>query len=264
MPFEGKDAPRPPAADPIDAERIVLLFCLAAGSALAWWWLLRQGGAPAARAMAGMEGMAAPEPLLAPHYLAAAFAMWALMMIAMMLPSASPMIALYARFAAKSGSSLLPSLVVACTYLAVWAIFSAAAALAQALLVGSGAVSAMTLSLGSRTLAAGLLFAAALYELSPLKRACLDQCRSPFSFLLRLWRPGIGGAVRIGVAHGVYCVGCCWSLMALLFVGGVMNPAWVAALALIVALEKLVPARLHVEKFVAGTLAAAAVIILLS
>ena len=86
-----------------------------------------------------------------------------------------------------------------------------------------------------------MLIAAGLYQLSPLKSACLRQCRSPAEFLTRHWRPGVGGAVRLGILHGAYCVGCCWMLMALLFVGGVMNFAWIAALTLIVGIEKLVP-----------------------
>jgi len=86
-----------------------------------------------------------------------------------------------------------------------------------------------------------LLVLAGLYQLTPLKRACLDQCRSPLSFVTRLWRPGWRGAVRLGLAHGAYCIGCCWLLMALLFVGGVMNLAWVAVLAVLVLIEKVAP-----------------------
>ena len=95
--------------------------------------------------------------------------------------------------------------------------------------------------LQSASLASAFLIAAGAYQLSPLKAACLRQCRSPAAFLSRHWRPGSGGAVRLGLLHGVYCLGCCWLLMALLFVGGVMNLLWVVTLTAIVAIEKLVP-----------------------
>lgn len=184
--------------------------------------------------------MAAP---LSADYLSAAFAMWALMMVAMMLPSASPMILIYARVArhnfgaaASSGITLF-----ALSYVLVWSVFSLAAAFAQALLVHSGVVHSMRLQLGDGRLAGALLIAAGLYQLTPLKAACLDKCRSPLAFLSRGIRPGAAGALRLGIAHGLYCLGCCWVLMLLLFVGGVMNLAWVAGLALLVAAEKLLP-----------------------
>ncbi|HZC38990.1 MAG TPA: DUF2182 domain-containing protein, partial [Sphingomicrobium sp.] len=120
-------------------------------------------------------------------------------------------------------------------YLAVWLLFSIAAAGTQRMIAGP----AMTLD--SRTLGSAVAVAAGLYQLSPLKSACLRQCRSPAQFLSRHWRAGAVGAVRLGTLHGAYCVGCCWLLMALLFVGGMMNFAWIAALTLIVGVEKLAP-----------------------
>ena len=93
----------------------------------------------------------------------------------------------------------------------------------------------------SRWLSATILIAAGLYQLSPLKHACLAHCRAPASFLSRHWRPHASGAVRLGAMHGAFCVGCCWMLMALLFVGGVMNLVWIAALAFLVLIEKLLP-----------------------
>ena len=124
-------------------------------------------------------------------------------------------------------------------YLAVWGGFSALAALAQWLLVRSGAVSEINLAFGNQRICGALLIAAGLYQTTPLKRACLQNCRSPMSFLMRFWRPGWTGAARLGLTHGTYCLGCCALLMALLFVFGAMNLVWVAALALFVLAEKV-------------------------
>jgi predicted metal-binding membrane protein len=129
----------------------------------------------------------------------------------------------------------------------------------QSALVGAGAVSAASLALGDRVLVAALLLLAALWQLTAAKRACLDNCRSPIQFVMRFWRPGAAGAVRLGLRHGLYCLGCCWSLMLLLFVGGVMNLAWVALLASVVFAEKLAPAGWRLERWLAALLAGAAV-----
>ncbi|HEV2745840.1 MAG TPA: DUF2182 domain-containing protein [Allosphingosinicella sp.] len=225
---------------------------LLGAAALAWWWVAAD--AAAHEAMAGM----APDPW-SPAYLGPAFAMWALMMAAMMLPSATPMILLYARFARNAAPAKAPAAAAlfVLAYLAVWSAFSAGAALAQAALVASGLVSQMALALGDRRLAGGLLVLAGLYQLTPLKQACLAECRSPLSFLIRLWRPGPAGALRLGLAHGGYCLGCCWALMALLFVGGVMNLAWVAVLAALVFAEKLAPPPVRATGLIAATLIAA-------
>ena len=213
----------------------IVLACLTLAAALALVWLLRGAGL-------SMGAMMAP-PLSA-AYLGPAFAMWALMMVAMMLPSATPMILLHARVARQGGGGPLPraTLVFALVYVLLWSGFALFAALAQAALVAAGALSAMSLALGDRFLAAGLLLLAAGWQLAPLKRACLDKCRSPLTFLLRGFRPGWRGALRLGFAHGFYCIGCCWALMLLLFVGGVMNLAWVAGLGAVVVVEKYGPA----------------------
>ena len=123
----------------------------------------------------------------------------------------------------------------------MWGGFSAVAALIQWALVRWGVISDMGLAFGDSRVAGALLVAAGLYQLTPLKHACLEKCRSPLSFLMRLWRPGLAGAARLGLTHGVYCLGCCAMLMALLFVFGVMNLAWVALLAVAVMIEKVVP-----------------------
>ena len=243
----------------LSAADLAVLACLAAAAGLAWLWL-----AWPAPPMA-MEGAGAMRPQVwSAAYLAPAFLMWLLMMAAMMLPSAAPMILLHARVARQpGGGGAAASFVFAVVYVGVWAAFSAAAALAQALLIAAGAVSAMTLAIGPRAAAAALLLLAALYQLAPLKRACLDRCRSPLSFVVRLWRPGLAGAVRLGLAHGAYCLGCCWALMLLLFVGGVMNLAWIVALAAVVLLEKTAPAAWRPSRLIAAALAAGAFALLL-
>jgi predicted metal-binding membrane protein len=213
-------------------------------AALAWLWLLRT-------AMPG-EAMAMPMAVApwSAMYLASAFLMWALMMVAMMLPSAAPMILFYARFARRSGmrGAAGATAVFVSSYLAVWTLFSALAALLQAFLVAAGAASAMELALGDRRVAGLLLGLIGLYQLTPLKRSCLASCRSPLDFLIRQWRPGPAGALRLGLAHGLFCLGCCWALMGLLFVGGVMNLAWIAGIAVLVAAEKMAPARLPLRQ----------------
>jgi len=120
-------------------------------------------------------------------------------------------------------------------YLTVWLLFSVVAAIAQSLLTGP------SMAVDNRTAQAAVLAAAGLYQLSRLKAACIGLCRSPAQFISRHWRPGWDGAVRLGVRHGIYCLGCCWMLMALLFVGGIMNLLWVVGLTLIVTIEKLAP-----------------------
>ena len=234
-------------------EGLIVAAALAAAAAFAWAWL-------AAWPMAGMMA----EPWSA-AYLLPAFAMWALMMVAMMLPSAAPMILLHARIdrAQSRSARLLHTAIFALSYLAVWALFSAAAAAAQALLVDLGLVSAMALSLGHAGAAAAVLVAAAAYQLGPTKRLCLDRCRSPLAFILRWRAPGAAGALRLGLAHGLYCLGCCWMLMLLLFVGGVMNLAWIAALAALVLAEKYAPPRWHVGRLIAAGLLLGAVSLLI-
>ncbi len=169
--------------------------------------------------------------------LAALVVMWWLMMVAMMLPSAAPAVLLYSRVRKIRGGdqAIAQTWVFLGGYLLVWLLFSVAAAMAQSLLTGP------SMALDSRLAQGAVLLAAGLYQLSPLKSSCVRQCRSPAEFLTRHWRSGWSGAVRLGVRHGIYCLGCCWMLMALLFVGGVMNLLWVVALTLVVAIEKLVP-----------------------
>ncbi|MFC7499105.1 DUF2182 domain-containing protein [Enterovirga sp. GCM10030262] len=265
-PAASPDPPSPAERRPIERilarERLIVLGCLVAVAALSWFWLL--GGAAGGGEMAEMAGMAAPEPWSA-GYLLPAFLMWALMMVAMMLPSAAPMILLHARFTRRSGEAhvLAQTALFMLAYLDLWLLFSAAATLLQAALVASGAVSAAGLALGGGWPAGGLLALAGLYQLSPLKRACLGQCRSPLGFVMRGWRPGAAGALRLGLAHGTYCLGCCWALMLLLFVGGVMNIGWIGGLALLVLAEKLAPPRWPVRETSGAVLLVAGLVLAL-
>jgi predicted metal-binding membrane protein len=228
-------------------DRWIVAVALALVFALAWTWLAGQAREMAAApvAMGGMGAMVTGGPApLSFAYIASAFAMWALMMVAMMLPSAAPMILLYARIASgtrSQGGALPPTLLFAGVYLAVWAAVSGLAALAQAGLAAAREISTMKLAIDDARISGALLLIAGLYQLTPLKGACLGRCRAPLAFVAQHWRPGLPGAVRLGLLHAAYCVGCCWALMSLLFVGGVMNLAWVAILALIVLLEKVAP-----------------------
>lgn len=206
-------------------DRAFTLAALTILSLLAWLYLLSGAGMSP---MPGMAEMTPGWPLVA--------AMWCTMMIAMMLPSAAPTILLYARVHRHAQTSPPPTAAFLAGYLACWAGFSLLAASLQLAIA-----SAMSMAIGSRDAAAVLLIAAGLYQLSPLKDACLSRCRSPADFLTRHYRPGAAGAARLGMIHGAYCVGCCWLLMGLLFVVGVMNLLWVAALTLLVAAEKLLP-----------------------
>lgn len=195
--------------------------------ALAWLFLLRGAGMPDAMSMRAV----APPPF------AALLLMWWVMMVAMMLPSAAPALLLYARVReARSGETgIAQSWVFVIGYALIWLLFSVGAAGAQRLITGSA------MAIEPERVMTAVLIAAGAYQLSPLKSACLSQCRSPAQFLSRHWRPGVSGAVRLGILHGAYCAGCCWALMALLFVGGVMNIGWIVLLTLFVAIEKLAP-----------------------
>jgi predicted metal-binding membrane protein len=211
----------------------VTIVALAALSMLSWAYILSGAGLP------GMSGMAA-----SPSFATVAI-MWWVMMVAMMIPAASPTILLYAHVHRHSNGpgSAPPTAAFLAGYLACWFGFALIAAGLQIALIPP-----MSMAFASRFVAAGFLIAAGFYQLSPLKDACLSRCRSPALFLSRHYRPGPSGAFRVGVLHGAYCVGCCWLLMTLLFVGGVMNLVWIAGLTLLVAGEKLLPGGLWLAR----------------
>ena len=177
------------------------------------------------------------------RFAALVFAMWAVMMAGMMLPSAAPAILIHARVA-RSGESperpVLRTYLFAAGYLVVWCGFALAATALQGALARRAWLTPMMES-ATPALSAALLALAGLYQGSGAKRACLRHCRGPVAFLAEHWRPGAGGALAMGVRHGLYCVGCCWALMLLLFAGGVMSLAWIAGLSLFVLFEKLSP-----------------------
>ncbi|RQR65906.1 DUF2182 domain-containing protein [Burkholderia sp. Bp9126] len=230
-------------------ERAITALGIAAVVALAWGYLWTGAGM-------GMSARDMTAVALFPHRLprgiggmdpplATVIVMWWTMMIAMMTPGAAPLILLYQRVLRHHGAaghvSAVPSLALLAGYLAAWLAFSIGAAWLQKALQPTGLVSSMMLWSKSALLSAIVLAAAGIYQLSPLKHACLRQCRSPVTFLTAHWRPGVAGSFLLGARHGLYCVGCCWLLMALLFVGGIMNLVWIAALSLVVFVEKILP-----------------------
>lgn len=225
-------------------ERTVILLALAGVTAIAWLYLLLLRRDMSGMAMDIMPDMAMPMP--APWTavsFALTFAMWWVMMIGMMLPSATPMLLTFAtlnRSKRTRGQGFVPTSIFALGYLIVWGGFALAATVAQGALDGLAALSP-AMATTSPVVGGALLILAGVYQITPLKQACLRQCRSPFAFVLNHWRDGRGGALRMGVEHGAWCLGCCWALMALLFVVGVMNLLWVAGIAVFVFAEKLAP-----------------------
>ena len=175
------------------------------------------------------------------------FFMWWVMMIAMMLPSAAPMILLHtmvSRKAKAGGSDMIGPWGTACFtlgYLLAWAAFSLIAASLQWAFENANILSPMMLNSTNTLFAGSILIFAGIYQLTPIKQACLKHCRGPISFLTQHWRPGPSGALVMGLHHGAYCLGCCWGLMAILFFGGIMNLYWIIGLALIVLFEKVLP-----------------------
>ena len=205
---------------------------------LSWSYLL--SGAGMMQAMGNMLMPMSQGPWSSAHAMLV-FVMWAVMMAAMMLPSASPMILLYATIARRSNEQGRPAGAWGAFgfgYLLAWAAFSLAATALQFWLEQAALLSPM-MQTTSRAMAGTVLIVAGFYQWLPLKQACLRNCRSPLDFIMTHWRPGNGGAFRMGLDHGTVCVGCCWSLMLLLFVGGVMNLAWIAGIALFILIEKL-------------------------
>jgi predicted metal-binding membrane protein len=237
------------------APLIVLLILL---PLVCWSWIVVM-----ARDMYGpMTGASAWMMTLrwdAPH-LVLLWAMWAVMMVAMMLPSATPMLLMYGVAARRRGTSdgaARQIYALAAGYVTVWALFSVLATAAQRILSTLVIVSPM-MTPTSPAFGAALLLVAGIYQLTPLKRVCLQKCQSPLGFLMHHWRGGAGGAFRMGLDHGAYCFGCCWALMLLLFVGGVMNLAVIAALTAFVAFEKIGPFRAHGARVSGALLIAAA------
>jgi len=255
-------------------DRIVVAASLLALTALAWaylFWLnaFMSGPAPMP-SMPGMDmgtmSMAATLRPWTPADMAFTFAMWAVMMVGMMTPSAAPMILIYARVARQArgeGKIFAASGWFAGGYLLAWMGFAVLATLAQAALVQAALLTPM-LAAANNIFAGLVLIAAGLYQWTPFKDSCLSQCQAPLAFLQRHggFKRNAKGSLLLGLRHGAYCVGCCWALMTLLFAGGVMNIVWIAALSILVLLEKIVPAGRLLPRAVGLVLLAAGSIFL--
>jgi len=232
-----------------------VLLCLLALTGLAWLVLQRmavQMAAPGGMGDLAMAGMPMPWSLADALLM---LSMWAVMMIGMMLPSALPMILLYQQMLRRylaTPQRHLALLLFCLAYLVVWGGFSL---IATALQWGLDQLALLSPAMRSQShwLAAGLLLAAGVYQWLPGKAACLAHCRGPVLFLMSHWRAGVAGGWHMGLSHGLYCLGCCWALMGLLFVGGVMNLLWVALIGAYVLLEKILPHGLWLSR-IAGLL----------
>ncbi|AWI74155.1 hypothetical protein CEW83_02060 [Parazoarcus communis] len=220
-------------------DRWLAILGLGAVVLLSWLYLWHSAAGMDHAGMA-MEGMPRATDATA---LLLTFVMWTVMMAGMMLPSAAPAILMYGTLVRKNGAvgKVLPGVwVFAAGYLLMWTLFSIAATLLQAGLEYA-ALLTPEMATASAGRGAAALIAAGVYQLTPFKEACLGKCRNPLQFFMTRWRNGAGGAFRMGLEHGAWCVGCCWALMLLLFVAGVMNLIWVALIAAFVFVEKVFP-----------------------
>jgi predicted metal-binding membrane protein len=231
----------PPLTLPHRLLPVIPFAVIALATLAAWGWIVVM-----ARDMYGpMTGPSAWMMTAAwdwPHVVLL-WAMWAVMMTAMMLPTASPLIALYSAAAARSaepGTRALRVYALAGGYLLVWSLFSVAATGLQRLLAAALLLTSMMEPATPRA-GAVVVAIAGIYQFTPFKRACLRVCRSPLAFILQRWRNGARGAFALGLRHGAYCLGCCWAMMLILFAGGVMNLAVILALTVWVIVEKVVP-----------------------
>ena len=253
------------SAYPLPRERTLILAALLALAAAAWSVLIWQSVAMRDDAMGGDTMGGGPTGLTMGMSALLFVAIWTAMMVAMMFPTAAPMILMYDRVAAGKrgrGQAFAPTWVFVAAYLVVWTLFGV---LAYLLALGAERLAARSMWLTDHAAQIGgaVLVAAGLYQLSPLKQVCLGKCRSPFSFVLNSWRDGYGGAFQMGLAHGAYCLGCCWLLFVILFPLGMMN---IAALALVTALiyaEKALPVGPRVTRVAAAALLAYGVIVLI-
>lgn len=249
-------------------ERLIVGGCLAAIVVVAWLYLLHSKSTMPGMQMSGMDmpGMMMPDT----HQWGAAtlsvlFVMWTVMMVAMMVPSAAPMALAFLTVNQRrrdASRAFVPVGVFLSGYLAVWTGYAAVAAVVQSELHRAALLSTKMAAISPRV-SGGLLLAAGLFQWTPLKHACLKSCRSPLAFLMSEWREGVAGAFVMGMRHGAYCVGCCWILMALLFVAGVMNLLCVALIALFVLAEKMLPRGELVGRLAGIVLAAAGTILMI-
>jgi len=223
---------------------LAIIGSLIGVTVLCWLYL-----AAMARDMTAME--MTQIPVWDTAYFWMMFSMWAIMMVGMMLPSVAPMILIYAAVARKANNDRMPvtsTSAFTAGYLFMWIIFSLMATIAQEQLSQFALLSPMMVA-NSPTLGATILIAAGIYQQLPVKDQCLKHCRGPIHFISEHWKTGVWGAFRMGIEHGGFCIGCCWMLMALLFVLGVMNLVWIAALSLFVLLEKILPKSWKISLF---------------
>jgi predicted metal-binding membrane protein len=244
-------------------DRMAVLASLLAVILLAWGWLLLGAGIEMEQMDMGGGQIMLMVPEWTTRYAALIFLMWITMMMAMMLPSASPVILLAAALMRQRGGNRIygPTGLFVLGYLVIWFGFSLAATALQWGLDQADLLSTDMAS-SSANLAGLLLVAAGLYQWTPLKQACLVQCRSPFEHLTKYWRQGAFGPMLAGARHGLFCLGCCWLLMALLFAGGLMNVLWIAALACLVLIEKLFPVGPRVTRLTGSALMVGGAIVL--
>ncbi|MEO5721890.1 MAG: DUF2182 domain-containing protein [Chthoniobacterales bacterium] len=250
--FDGTEldgrAPVPPGAmsPVVRRDRLVIGASVVLLAGLAWWYLIVEARRMNAGGVCECLGMKMGGPEVgawSAGSLLPLFLMWAVMMVAMMLPSAAPMILTFgavARNRRRQQRPYAPVTIFVAGYFVIWIAFSAAAAVGQWVLHRAALLSPLMVS-SSALLGGVLLLAAGVFQFTPLKQSCLRHCRAPLEFIMTSWREGRGGAFRMGLEHGAFCTGCCWALMCLLFVLGVMNILWIAALSLVVALEKILP-----------------------
>jgi predicted metal-binding membrane protein len=246
-------------------DRVIVGAALLATALVAWLYLFHLSATMPGMGMAEMPGMAMPRVhAWDPVDVVLLFVMWAVMMIAMMVPAAAPMVLTFAMVQRKrqeQDRATVPTAVFLLGYALVWTAYAAAAALAQWRLHEAGFLSAAMASTSTR-LGGVLLVVAGVFQWTPLKQACLAKCRSPLSFVMTEWREGGAGAFVMGMRHGAYCVACCWALMALLFVAGVMNLLWIAGLAIVVLAERVLPGGAAVSRIVGVLLLLAGVVVL--
>jgi len=242
-------------------DRLIVLGGLAGVTVAAWGYMVYEARVMLQTGVCHCAGMAMTGPDLKSWtavQLIPLFLMWVEMMVAMMIPSAAPMILMFATVNRKRREQERPFVSVGIFvlgYLAVWAGFSVLAAVAQWMLHSRALLSSMMVST-SPLLGGMLLMAAGVFQWTRWKNACLTHCRSPLGFLMADWREGKSGAFFMGLKHGAYCTGCCWFLMALLFVAGVMNIWWVALISVLVLAEKVAPKGLWLGRIAGMFLAA--------
>jgi predicted metal-binding membrane protein len=243
-----------PPSYPLPRERNLILAVLLILAAASWAILVWQAGS---MSMMGLTmGMSAPLFL----------AIWIVMMVAMMFPTAAPMILMFDRIAAGKqarGQAFVPTWVFVAAYLVIWVLFGVAAYVVAAAVEASAMQMPWLMDNGAR-LGGVVLIIAGLYQLSPLKQVCLSKCRTPFSYVMNSWRDGYGGAFRMGLEHGTYCLGCCWLLFVILFPLGIMNIIAMALLTVLILAEKSLAIGPRLAQLAAVVLIAYGVLVIIT